>query len=313
VACILVTGAAGFAGSHLLDLLRRDDRPVVGWYHPSTTPPASGDGVTWQAVQLLDPIAVREAVAAVQPSEVYHLAGAAQQGKSWDHVDDVLRVNVMGTQYFFDALTHAGSHARTLVIGSATVYRPSDQALDETAPIGPSSPYGVSKLAQELLAQQVFAQQQLPVIVSRSFNHIGPRQSLGFVAADFARQIAAIEAGRMSPVLSVGNLGARRDLMDVRDTARAYRALMKFGTPGRAYNVCAGQAYAMRDLLDGLLRHSSAQVDVKVDPDKLRPIDQPIVLGSYERLSSETGWRPEIPLDRTLADLLDYWRARADA
>jgi GDP-4-dehydro-6-deoxy-D-mannose reductase len=117
----------------------------------------------------------------------------------------------------------------------------------------------------------------------------------------------------MPPVMGVGNLSARRDLMDVRDTARAYRALMKSGTPGRSYNVCAGQAYAMRDLLDGLLRHSSVQVEVRVDPDKLRPIDQPIVLGSYARLSGETGWRPEIPLDRTLADLLDYWRAKADA
>jgi GDP-4-dehydro-6-deoxy-D-mannose reductase len=252
-------------------------------------------------------------VAMLRPVEVYHLAGAAQQGKSWDHADDVLRVNVMGTQYLLDALARAGVRARTLVIGSATVYRPSNEAVDESAPIGPSSPYGVSKLAQELLAQQAFAHHQLPVVIARSFNHIGPRQAPGFVAADFAKQIAAIEAGTMPPVLSVGNLEARRDLMDVRDTARAYRALMRAGTPGRAYNVCAGQAYAMRDLLDGLLRHSSARVDVRVDPDKLRPVDQPIVLGSFDRLSRETGWRPEIPMDRTLADLLDYWRAKAHA
>jgi GDP-4-dehydro-6-deoxy-D-mannose reductase len=316
---ILVTGAAGFAGSHLLDLLRVEERPIVGWYHPGTTPPESngaasvGAPLTWQAVQLLDPASVREAVASLRPAEVYHLAGAAQQGKSWDHADDVLRVNVMGTQHLLDGLVHAGIQARTLVIGSATVYRPSDQALDETAPIGPTSPYGVSKLAQELLAQQVFAHHQLPVIVARSFNHIGPRQGLGFVAADFARQIAAIEAGEMPPVLGVGNLEARRDLMDVRDTARAYRALMRAGTPGRAYNVCAGRAYAMRELLDGLLRHSSVHVDVQVDPDKLRPIDQPIVLGSFDRLSRETGWQPEIPMDRTLADLLDYWRAKPHA
>jgi GDP-4-dehydro-6-deoxy-D-mannose reductase len=319
-AAILVTGAAGFAGSHLLDLLRHDERPIVGWHHPGAPPPRTNSNVaaevdavaplTWQPVDLLDPMSVREAIAALRPAAVYHLAGAAQQGKSWDHADDVLRVNVMGTQHLLDALARAGVHARTLVIGSATVYRPSDRPLDEEAPIGPTSPYGISKLAQELVAQQAFAHQQIPVIVARSFNHIGPRQGLGFVAADFARQIAGIERGRAAPVISVGNLDARRDLMDVRDTARAYHALMRAGTPGRAYNVCAGRAYGMRELLDGLLRHSSVRVDVRIDPDKLRPIDQPVVLGSFDRLSHETGWHPEIPMDRTLADLLDYWRVQ---
>jgi GDP-4-dehydro-6-deoxy-D-mannose reductase len=318
-----VTGAAGFAGSHLLDLLRRENRPVVGWYHPGTVPlDPNGDAwstltstaapLTWQALQLLDSIAVRDAIAALRPAEVYHLAGAAQQGKSWENADEILHVNVMGTQHVLDALARAGVSARTLVIGSATVYRPSDQALDEESPIGPTSPYGLSKLAQELVAQQAFAHHQTPVMVSRSFNHIGPRQGLGFVAADFARQIARIESGRMPPVISVGNLAARRDLMDVRDTARAYRALMRAGTPGRVYNVCAGHAYEMRELLDSLLRLSAVRVDVRIDPDKLRPIDHPIVLGSFARLARETGWQPEISMDRTLADLLDYWRTRAD-
>jgi GDP-4-dehydro-6-deoxy-D-mannose reductase len=321
-AAILVTGAAGFAGSHQLDRLRREDRPVVGWYHPGTapldpngdawsTPPSNAAPLTWQAVQLLDPIAVRDAIVELRPAELYHLAGAAQQGKSWDNADEVLRVNVMATQHLLDALARAGVAARTLVIGSATVYRPSDRPLDEESPIGPTSPYGLSKLAQELVAQQAFAHHQTPVMVARSFNHIGPRQSLGFVAADFARQIALIEAGRMPPVISVGNLAARRDLMDVRDTARAYRAMMRAGTPGRVYNVCAGRAHEMRELLDGLLRLSAVHVDVRIDPDKLRPIDQPILLGSFERLARETGWHPDITMDHTLADLLDFWRARA--
>ncbi len=313
---ILVTGAAGFAGSHLLDLLRREDRPIIGWYHPGTAPldlDGTGAPVTWQAIELLDPIAVRNALAATRPAEVYHLGGVASQGKSWDRVDETLQVNVMGTQHLLDGLVQAGVPARTLVIGSGTVYRPSNEALEETAPIGPASPYAVSKLAQELVAQQVFSQHRLPVMVSRSFNHIGPRQGLGFVGADFARQIALIEAGRMPPVMSVGNLDALRDLMDVRDTARAYRAIMRAGTPGEAYNVCAGHAYKMRELLDGLLRHATVQVEVRVDPEKFRPVDQPIVLGSFERLARETGWRPQIPMDRTLADLLDYWRGQAHA
>ncbi len=314
-AAILVTGAAGFAGSHLLDLLRQDGRPIVGWHHPGA-PPQHADTahlasvVSWQAVELLDPLAVRRAIADLRPAEVYHLAGAAQQGKSWDRVDEVLHVNVMGTQHLLDALAHAQLPARTVVIGSATVYRPSETALDETAPIGPSSPYGLSKLAQEMVARQAFTLQQTPVMVARSFNHIGPRQGLGFVAADFARQIVEIEMGRTAPVINVGNLGARRDLMDVRDTVRAYRAMMQGGEAGEAYNVCAGQAHSMRDLLDGLLRQTAVQVEVQIDPDKLRPIDQPLVLGSFDRLARQTGWRPAIPMDRTLADLLDYWRDR---
>jgi GDP-4-dehydro-6-deoxy-D-mannose reductase len=314
---ILVTGAAGFAGSHLLDLLRREDRPIVGWYHPGAPPPPSNDDtgapLSWQAIDLLDAAAVSRAIERLQPREVYHLAGAAAVGKSWDTADETLRVNVMGTEYLLRALTRVAPPARTLVIGSATVYRPANQALAEDAPINPTSPYGVSKLAQELVAQQAFTHQQFPVIVSRSFNHIGPRQGLGFAAADFAKQIVDIETGRMAPIIKVGNLEASRDLMDVRDTVRAYRALLRSGTPGRVYNVCAGRAYVMRDLLDGLRRHSSAQVEVQVDPEKLRPIDQPLVLGSYDRLARETGWRPEIPIDRTLADLLDYWRGRSTA
>ena len=309
-AAILVTGAAGFAGSHLIDLLRREDRPIVGWHHPGAPPQNPNGHVAWQAVELLDPLAVRQAIEALRPAEVYHLEGAAQQGKSWDRADEVLHVNVMGTQHLLDALARAQVSARTVVIGSSTVYRPSDTALDEDSPIGPSSPYGLSKLAQEMTARQAFTLQQTPVMVARSFNHIGPRQGLGFVAADFARQIVEIETGRAEPVINVGNLAARRDLMDVRDTVRAYRAMMRSAEPGRSYNVCAGHAHSIRELLDGLLGHSTVTVDVRTDPDKLRPIDQPLVLGSYARLQRETGWQPEMPMDRTLADLLDYWRER---
>jgi GDP-4-dehydro-6-deoxy-D-mannose reductase len=193
------------------------------------------------------------------------------------------------------------------------LYHIDDGSLDEDAPLVPSSPYGMSKLAQDQLALRAATHDGLDVVVARPFNHIGPRQTAHFAVGNFAHQLALIEAGRLPPVLGVGNLDALRDLMDVRDTARAYRALMRAGTPGRAYNVCAGRAIRMRDLLDGLLQHATVQVDVRVDPDKFRPVDQPIVLGSFERLSRETGWHPEIPMDRTLGDLLDYWRGQAHA
>jgi GDP-4-dehydro-6-deoxy-D-mannose reductase len=337
---ILVTGAAGFAGSHLLDLLRPGGRPIVGWHHPSGAPPEDASGapdtsaspdtsdrgalapLTWQGVDLTDRESVRAALEVCRPVEVYHLAGAADQGRSWNRTDEALRVNALGTEHVLDGLrriglTGAGDGAasaagatRVLVIGSAAVYRPSDTAVGEDSPIGPVSPYGVSKLAQEMIALQAFELHGQPVMVARSFNHIGPRQSPDFVAASFARQVATIEAGLAPPVIDVGNLEPRRDLSDVRDTVRAYQALMQRGRPGRAYNVSSGHARPIRDILDGLLAQSGARVEVRVDPARLRPVDQPLVLGSYDRLAAETGWRPEVPWERTLADLLQDWRAR---
>lgn len=329
---ILVTGAAGFAGSHLLDLLVQEGSPaqgaaagvaspttptaIVGWHHPSTPPPttfasASAPGVRWQAVDLTDPASVRAAIDEIRPGAVYHLAGAASQGKSWERTAETLQINVLGTAHLLDALGAQGLRPRTLVIGSASVYRPTNEAMDENAVIEPASPYGFSKLAQERVALQGLAGEAgVPTIVARAFNHIGPRQGPDFVAASFARQLAAIEAGRHAPVLEVGNLDARRDLTDVRDTVRAYRALLASGHAGQVYNVCAGQAVRIQDLLDELVRLTRVQVEVRLDPARLRPSDQAVVLGRHDRLTRDTGWRPIVPMRQTLSDLLDYWRAQ---
>jgi GDP-4-dehydro-6-deoxy-D-mannose reductase len=153
----------------------------------------------------------------------------------------------------------------------------------------------------------------LPVIPTRSFNHAGPRQSPSYATASFARQIALAEAGRAPKLLTVGNLDARRDLTDVRDTVRAYRKLAELGRPGQPYNVCRGRAYSMRELLDGLIAHARMPLEVRTDPSLLRPNDNPVILGDPSRITRETGWQAEIPMERTLADLLDYWRARVAA
>jgi GDP-4-dehydro-6-deoxy-D-mannose reductase len=312
-----VTGAAGFAGSHLLDLIKPEGQPITGWHlhglHPlesSSKSRASFEGVAWSAVDLTNRDAVRAAIAACRPLEIYHLAGAANQGNSWDRTDESLRANALGTHHLLDALRRERVDARVLVIGSAAVYRPKQEPFDEESAIGPTSPYGVSKLAQEMTALQSFTLYGQSVIVARSFNHIGPRQSADYVASSFARQIALIEAGQAPPVILVGNLDPRRDLTDVRDTVRAYRALMRRGEPGRAYNVCSGEAHAIRELLDGLLAHGSMKVDVHVDPSRLRPVDQPLLVGRLDRIARETGWRPEIAWTQTLADLLQDWRSR---
>jgi GDP-4-dehydro-6-deoxy-D-mannose reductase len=181
--------------------------------------------------------------------------------------------------------------------------------LREDDPIGPSSPYAVSKLAQEMLARR----STLPrVLVTRPFNHAGPRQAPSYVTSSFARQVAEIESGRRAPVLRVGNLDAERDITDVRDTVRAYRLLVERGRARRPYNICCGRAYRVSDLLDLLLAQSRVPIAVEIDPARLRPNDNPIILGDPSRIAEEAGWRPEIPMERTLADLLDYWRQRTN-
>jgi GDP-4-dehydro-6-deoxy-D-mannose reductase len=304
----LVTGASGFAGSHLVEQLLEHEPAVAAWSNPhGNGTPINDPRISWRAVDLLDRNAVRSAISALQPSVVYHCAGAADVGNSWNDPVTPLRVNALGTHHLLDALETAGITAKVLVVGSATVYRITAEPLTEDALLGPSSPYGVSKLAQEMIASRITS---MPIIQVRPFNHAGPRQAPAFVTSSFARQIAGIEAGLSEPVLSVGNLDARRDITDVRDTVRAYRLLVEKGQPNRPYNVCSGRAYRIGDLLDMLLARANKAISTVVDPARLRPSDQPLIVGDPSRARTESGWQATIPIEDTLRDLLDYWRQR---
>lgn len=305
---ILVTGAAGFAGSHLVDRLVRDGADVVAWHRPGGAPAHETPRTRWEAVDLLDADAVAAAIARLRPSAVYHCAGAAHVGQSWDSTEPTFAINVRGTHYLLQALERQGTGARVLVPSSAMVYASANEALTEEHPLVPGSPYGLSKLAQEMLARRTNG--VLGVAIARSFNHVGPRQDPQFVASGFARRIADIEKGRCEPEIFVGNLDTRRDLTDVRDTVRAYTLILERGTPGRPYNVCSGRAIAMRHLLDLLLARARVPVEVKVDPSRYRPNDTPLLVGDPSRMHDELGWTAEIPLEQTLDDLLEYWRAR---
>ncbi len=319
---ILVTGAAGFVGSHLLTLLDRTapaGTTLVAWRRPvasrepaSSAPPRptpADDRVKWRAVDLLDPAAVTRAITDRRPTQVYHCAGVANVEGSWSNSHATLRANVLGTEYLLTAIRDHGAPARVLIPGSALIYRPSASVIDETAPLGPVSPYGLSKLAQELLGLAAARQNGMTVLISRSFTHVGPGQALSYAASSFAEQIARIESGRTQPVLLVGNLEARRDLTDVRDTVRAYQFLMTRGTPATPYNVCSGTAYRIQEVLDGLLANTTVDVSVRYDEARTRPSDNPLLLGDRSRITQDLGWSPEIPFSRTLSDLLDYWRA----
>jgi GDP-4-dehydro-6-deoxy-D-mannose reductase len=260
----------------------------------------------WSSIDLLDRVAVRNALAETQPSVIYHCAGIAHVGESWSAPERALRVNALGTHHVLEGVREAGLACAVLVTGSALVYRQSTTPIAEDDPIGPADPYGVSKLAQEMVAMRA---RDTAVFVARPFNHAGPRQAPSYSTSSFARQIADIEAGRSAPVLRVGNLDSRRDITDVRDTVRAYVAIVERGQPGRPYNVCSGRAYRVRDLLDALVGLSRVPIAIEVDPARLRPSDNPVIAGDRSRITAETGWMPGVPVEQTLGDLLNYWRA----
>lgn len=305
---VLVTGAAGFAGSHVVQaLVGRGD--IVAWYHASPAPAEIERLATWEHVDLLDRNDVRAAIARVKPSAVFHCAGAPNVAHSWRDTVTPLSVNVLATHYLLDALHRARIRCRVLVPGSATIYKPSSSPLTEESPIGPSNPYAVSKLAQEALALRAVKEDDIDVVVARPFNHTGPRQRAAFAAPNMARQIAQIERGMAEPVIRIGNLDTQRDITDVRDVARAYVSLMDRGSSGTLYNVASGTARTMRSVLDALVARSRVTVTVETDPALIRPSDTPILLGDATRLRNTTGWRPQIPFEQTLDDLLDYWRS----
>ncbi len=305
---VLVTGAAGFVGSHLLELLAQDHVEIVAWQRPGTEPLVRGEGVHWVHVEMHDRPSVAAAIADAQPSAVYHLAGVPHVGDSWAHTRETFAGNVLASHHLFESLRLAGLQPRVLVTSSATVYAPVDRALTENDPACPNSPYGTSKLAQEMVARRAWEDDGIGGLIARAFNHVGPRQAPSFVAPSIAKQVALIEAGRMEPVLAMGNLEPRRDLMDVRDTVRAYRAMMQSARPGVPYNVCSGRPVAIRTLVDTFLSRARVPIRIEQDPARFRPNDTPLVLGDHTRLTTDTGWTPEVSLEQTVDDLLAYWR-----
>lgn len=310
----LITGAAGFVGSHLIELLESEPEhapgSIVAWLRPDTEPLVTGTRVMWHAVELHNREAVVEAVAAFAPSEIYHLAGVPHVGDSWAHVHETFAGNVLGTHHLFDGLRRARLKPRVLITSTAFVYAPIDRAITEDDLIRPNSPYGTSKLAQEMVAARAWQDDGIPALIARAFNHVGPRQAPSFVASSIAKQIAEIEAGRRPAKLDMGNMESQRDIMDVRDTVRAYRAMMASATPGVPYNVCSGTPVPIRDLVGLMQSQARVPITIGQDPSRFRPNDTPLVLGDHSRLTRDTGWSPEIPLEQTVGDLLTYWRQR---
>ncbi len=298
----LVTGAGGFVGRHLVAHLTACGDEV------HTSDPRDG------GADVTDADAVRIELAELKPEVVYHLAGWADVGGSWDHPVETFRANAEGTLNVLAAASEAGVE-RVLAVSSADVYgkaEPDEMPLTEDSPLRPSSPYAASKVAADYLGLQAWLGRGLAVLRVRAFNHLGPGQTDRFVASALASRIARAELDG-GTALTVGNLTARRDYTDVRDVVRAYRLLVEAGEPGEAYNVCSGADLAVQDLADELLALSTADLRLETDEALLRPVDTPVLRGSHAKLTAATGWEPEIAMGTTLADLLADWRTRLSA
>lgn len=311
----LITGINGFAGSHLADfLLAHSDEELYGGVFGDCENIAHLEGrATFIAGDLRDPRFAEHLLEQAQPERIYHLAGQAFPPISWQDPWATLEVNLRAEVNLLDALVKHKSKARVLVIGSLEEHgRVDPQALPitEETPFQPDSPYGVSKIAQDLLGLQYYLSHQLPIIRVRPSNHIGPRQNEQFVTSSFAKQIAEIEAGRRAPVLQVGNLTAARDFTDVRDMVRAYFLALERGRPGQVYTIGSGRAWPISKVLDLLLQQSTTSIRVEQDPTRIRPSDIPVLYCSAAKLQADTGWQPAISLEQSLHDILDYWRAK---
>lgn len=313
---VLITGAMGFAGSHLTDQCVAEGWDVHGTCVEAEMNQPRRPGLTPHLADLRDAAAIRRVVAEVQPDRVYHLAALASVAGAWADPAKTLTENLVMTLRVLDAVRLEAPGARVLTIGSSEEYGivdPESFPIDESQPLRPIDPYGVSKVACETLARQHVYAYDMHVVCARPFNHVGPRQRRGFVLPDFAAQIAAIEREAVPPVLKVGNLNTARDFTDVRDVVRGYRLMLEAGEPGAAYNVCSGRLVRIGDMLDLLVGACAVPVKVQLDPALTRPIDRPASIGSFAKLQSATGWRPAIPSAQSVLDTLDYWRTEAPA
>jgi GDP-4-dehydro-6-deoxy-D-mannose reductase len=313
---VLITGITGFVGSHLADYLTGLD-DIELWGTKRRRSDRSNLHVDANLIdcELTDPTSVYTAVHLANPDLVFHLAAQSFVPESHTAPQHTLAVNVLGTLNLLVALTNRCPEARLLVAGSSEEYGhifPTDCPIKEYQPLRPLSPYGVSKVAMELLAQQFHASYGLHVVTTRAFNHTGPRRGEQFVTSSFAKQVAEIEAGAREPIVSVGNLQARRDWTDVRDMVRAYWLAINHCRPAEPYNICTGKAHRINDILYILQREVTVTFTTQADPARIRPSDIPLLRGSREKFTKATGWKPTIPFDQTVKDLLDYWRAKVN-
>ena len=310
----LITGLAGFVGGHLVrELAAHGDQELFGSVRGACVParlPLPNDRIS--SCDILDRSAVEDLIARTKPHCIYHLAGKADLGASWDEPEETMQTNAIGALNVIRAVLKHSPECRLLFVSTAGVYGPmaaGEDALREDRPIAPPDPYSVSKASAELLCLQYFASHGLQVIVVRPFNHVGPGQSARFLIGRVVKLIAEIESNVRPPVLTLGNLSARRDFTDVRDVVSAYHALIDKGAAGEVYNIASGRGVEIRRIVDIAMGLSKVPVQLESDEDRKRPLDSPLLVGDSSKLRRLAGWEPRISIEQSISDALDHARA----
>lgn len=298
----LITGVNCFVGKHLSKLLLEKGFEVFGFDIGDKT----NNNIIYQKLDILDAEELKNLINKAKPEIVFHLAGFSSVKKSFEQQELCKKINVTGTKNILDAILSGKLNSKILVVSSADIYGiPKSVPIPETAELNPVSPYAESRKEQEELCKQYMG--KLHIIISRSFPHIGPGQSPVFVTSDFAKQIVEIEKGSQA-VIKTGNLEAKRDFTDVRDIVKAYLLAAEKCNAGEIYNICSGKAYSIKGILEKLLSLSQAEIKLEQDPERMRLNDIPILQGDNSKFIKQTGWAPEITLNQSLKDILDYWR-----
>jgi GDP-4-dehydro-6-deoxy-D-mannose reductase len=314
---VLITGITGFVGSHLAEYaLARGGVEVFGtarWRSRMDNVEHIQDSITLLDCDLRDNVAVRKALEEVEPDYIFHLAAQSFVPTSWKAPAETLTTNILSQLNLLESIRDLRLDTRMQIAGSSEEYGlvyEHEAPIKETNPLRPLSPYAVSKVAQDYLAYQYTQSYDIFTVRTRAFNHTGPRRGHVFVTSDFSRQVALIEKGKKEPVIEVGNLEARRDFSDVRDIVRGYWLSLEKGEPGEVYNIGSGKAITIQELLDLILSMSDVEIEVRQMPERMRPSDVELLLCDYGKFNQATGWKPEIPFEKTVQDLLDFWRER---
>lgn len=299
----LIIGITGFVGRHLTHELHRNNYEVYGADIVS-----QGDNIL--ECDILDRVSILNVLKQVKPSVVFHMAGQSSVAKSWSNPNLTFDLNVKGTINLLETIKGFNKEIKVLLVGSSDQYGKitvQDGIVNEEVPLCPATPYAISKCAQEELGKLYHTAYGMNIYLTRSFNHIGIGQSKGFVIPDVASGIAEIEAHK-SDTLKIGNLAVKRDFCDVRDIVRAYRLIVEKGRRGVVYNVGSGKTYCIQELVDKLVAMSECTIKIKCDPSRMRPSDVPCIQCDHSRLTQETGWQPEVDIEKTLKDILNYFR-----
>ena len=307
---VFISGATGFVGRHLIDLLSSPEYEIYGTSFPEKPEAGTGEKNIFY-LDIRSEKEVFEAIKRTQPDWVFHLAAVSNVKLSWEKRRETLETNLMGTFYIFEAVRKFSPQARVLFVSSSDVYgvlSPNEKAMKEEDSSHVVNPYAFTKVSGEILSEFYAQIENLAIVIVRPFPHTGPGQSPDFVCSDWAYQIARIEKGLAEPVIKVGNLSVKRDFIDVRDAVRAYVLLMEKGRRGEVYNVCSGKAVSLKEILSIFLSFSLQKIEDQVDSGKFRKADIPLLLGDNQKIREETSWKPEIPLKQSLYDLLEYWR-----